>query len=381
MEKLIRAAMNRPFQTGTLIRSNLEAALHTAQADHIVTATFDEDECIFINAARRAGLPAIELDDLRRLVCQAHAQIDASEQPDRSCAHTRVSVEENVGTERMRVLLCAIFADAPIERPECVRVALATCAYMLARVIERNLEHDNSVAKIRRRLERTIRDRAFSTVYQPIVRLADGRIAGFEALTRFDDAKELTPDRWFAQAIEIGVQDMFEHAVMRQALEGLTAMPDDAYISLNVSPETILYGTLDRALEGAPLERIMLEVTEHASVDNYQDIADLLKPFRDHGMRLAVDDAGAGYASFRHILKLQPDIIKLDRSLIERIDEDVGARALTAAVTRFCEETCCTVVAEGVETEAELDALRNLKVGKAQGYLIGRPGALAQWVQ
>lgn len=97
---------------------------------------------------------------------------------------------------------------------------------------------------------------------------------------------------------------------------------------------------------------------------------------RQRGLKLAVDDAGAGFASFRHILKLKPDVIKLDTSLIRQIDTDTGCRALAAALIRFAEETGSKVVAEGVETEAELQALRELKVTKAQGYLLGRPAPL-----
>nr|WP_247655455.1 EAL domain-containing protein [Stutzerimonas frequens] len=93
-------------------------------------------------------------------------------------------------------------------------------------------------------------------------------------------------------------------------------------------------------------------------------------------MRLAVDDAGAGYASFRHILKLKPDVIKLDASLIRNVDSDTGCRALAAALIRFAEETGCKVVAEGVETQEELAMLRRLEVNKAQGYLLGRPAPL-----
>lgn len=105
-------------------------------------------------------------------------------------------------------------------------------------------------------------------------------------------------------------------------------------------------------------------------------IAEKLSSLRQRGLRLAVDDAGAGYASFRHILKLKPDVIKLDSSLVAAIDKDGGIRALAAALIRFAEETGSKVVAEGVETEQELQVLRQLKVNKAQGYLLGRPGPL-----
>ncbi|WP_293229916.1 EAL domain-containing protein [Paludibacterium sp.] len=129
-------------------------------------------------------------------------------------------------------------------------------------------------------------------------------------------------------------------------------------------------------LAGFPLDRLMLEVTEHTSVDDYVQIAAALKPLRDSGLKLAVDDAGAGYASFRHILKLQPDVIKLDVSLIRQIDSDTGCRALAGALIRFAEETGSKIVAEGVETVEELRALRELQVNKAQGYLLGRPALI-----
>lgn len=117
----------------------------------------------------------------------------------------------------------------------------------------------------------------------------------------------------------------------------------------------------------------MLEVTEHASVSDYSLIAAELAPLRRKGLTLAVDDAGAGFASFRHILKLKPDVIKLDISLIHSIDTDIGCRALAAALIRFAEETGSKVVAEGVETAAELHVLRELGISLAQGYLLGRP--------
>lgn len=121
------------------------------------------------------------------------------------------------------------------------------------------------------------------------------------------------------------------------------------------------------------MERIVIEVTEHARITDYAQISGALNPLRRHGLRLAVDDAGSGYASFRHILKLKPDIIKMDSTLIHQIDSDTGSRALGAAIVRFAEETNCTVVAEGVETDAELMVLRSLNVRHAQGYLLGRP--------
>jgi EAL domain-containing protein (putative c-di-GMP-specific phosphodiesterase class I) len=121
------------------------------------------------------------------------------------------------------------------------------------------------------------------------------------------------------------------------------------------------------------LSRVVLEITEHTTVEDYAKLHEVLRPLRERGMRLSIDDAGAGYSSFRHILRLRPDFIKLDISLTRDIDSDRGRRALAAALIGFARETGAELIAEGVETESELATLRKLGVHKAQGYLLGRP--------
>ena len=185
-----------------------------------------------------------------------------------------------------------------------------------------------------------------------------------------------TPDIWFEEAAEIGLQQTLELAVIAKALRNLSRLPEDTYISINASPTTVLSGTLGKALLRYPCDRLMLELTEHSSVNDYAQIVNVLEPLRQRGLQLAVDDAGAGFASFRHILELKPNVIKLDTSLIRQIDIDTGHRALAAALVRFAQETGSQVVAEGVETEAELAILRELGVDKAQGYLLGRPAPI-----
>jgi EAL domain-containing protein (putative c-di-GMP-specific phosphodiesterase class I) len=145
-------------------------------------------------------------------------------------------------------------------------------------------------------------------------------------------------------------------------------------LAVNASPETVLDPRLDTLLHSIPSpERLVLEITEHAAVDHYEAIAQRLKSYRTRGLKIAVDDAGAGYASFRHILNLVPDRIKLDMSLTRDIDVDPARRALAAALIHFSAETGSTLVAEGVETAAELATLQELGVNKAQGYFLGRP--------
>lgn len=249
-------------------------------------------------------------------------------------------------------------------------------ADFVARLLEQQLAHDQGRQQRLGRVQDVLRERRFCMVFQPIIDLPSRRVVSYEALARFQAEPVQPPDRWLADAAAVGLQEQLERALMASALASLPQLPDGITLSLNVSPATILDAGFATVFEGMPLHRIVLEVTEHASIADYDAIAQRLGPLRAAGLGLAVDDAGAGFASFRHILQLRPDLIKLDATLIRGIDNARGSRALAAALIRFAEETGCHIVAEGVETEAELAALRELKVDKAQGFLLGRPGPL-----
>ncbi|PSN10777.1 diguanylate phosphodiesterase [filamentous cyanobacterium CCT1] len=249
-----------------------------------------------------------------------------------------------------------------------------------ARQIGRELEAVQAHQEMTQRVISVLESSAFTLVYQPIVRLADRKIIGFEALTRFWSRPIRSPDVWFSEAAEVGFSEQLEMAAIARALESLAALPEDIYLSVNVSPDNILNGAVERVLQGAPLHRIVLEVTEHDAIPDYSSFGERLASLRDRGVRLAVDDAGAGYANFLHILQLNPDIIKLDISLIRNIDTDPTRRALTAALVGFAQQTNSYIVAEGVETPSELTALQQLQVKTAQGYLLGYPIPLGETV-
>lgn len=183
-------------------------------------------------------------------------------------------------------------------------------------------------------------------------------------------------DQWFAEAAEVGRGVELELLAIRHALAGIAALPGDVYLSVNAASETVLSPSLAETLAGHPLERIVLEITEHDCIDDFEALEAAVAPLRAKGVRLAVDDAGAGHSGLQQILKLRPDLIKLDRSLIEGIGDDPGRRALASALTMFARETGSRLIAEGVETEAELAMLRALGMDKVQGYLLGRPGPL-----
>lgn len=249
-----------------------------------------------------------------------------------------------------------------------------------ARQIDRRLEAIRARREMTARVRTVLDSRNIRMVYQPIYDFVLDRIVGFEALTRFAATPSRTPDVWFSEAAQVGLGEELETRVIETALLGLDQLPEDTYLSLNVSPEHVASGAITRALEGVALDRIVLEVTEHVAVSEYSPFAAMLEPLRARGLRLAIDDAGAGFASFRHILQLDPNIIKLDMSLIRHIDTDLRRRALAAALIRFAEETDSKVIAEGVETAAELRELRRLHVRMAQGYLLGRPMPIADAV-
>jgi EAL domain-containing protein (putative c-di-GMP-specific phosphodiesterase class I) len=209
--------------------------------------------------------------------------------------------------------------------------------------------------------------------YQPIYDLNSRRMVGVEGLSRFDAIPQRTPDYWFAEAEAVGLGPTLEAQAIKAALRSLAPCPPNLTLDVNGSPALIMSGLLEDALESTSFGRITLEITEHASVEDYQLLLDRLAPLRRRGLRLAVDDAGAGFASLRHILRLEPDLVKLDVSLTRGIDNDVKRRALASALVAFARQTGTSILAEGVETAAELEALRSLGVTLAQGYYLAKP--------
>jgi EAL domain-containing protein (putative c-di-GMP-specific phosphodiesterase class I) len=212
-------------------------------------------------------------------------------------------------------------------------------------------------------------------VYQPIVHLESGTLSGVEALCRFDDGR--APDMWFKQCEDAGLGAAMDRAVIDVALEDLHSLPP-GYLSLNLSVATLSdpQPLIDRLRPAVAVRPIVLELTEHSVVEDYETVVEVLRLVRDAGVQLAVDDAGAGYSTFQHILRLRPDIIKLDRSITHGINEDPARRALTSALVIFAAEINASVVAEGIETEDELTTLRTTGVARGQGFWLGRPAPL-----
>lgn len=222
-----------------------------------------------------------------------------------------------------------------------------------------------------------LQEKTFLTAFQPIHELATGAVIGVEALARFVDDDGGSPEHWFSEAATVGLAADLEFAALESALTAATGLPSHLYVALNLSPETCLDPRLPGFLAGSGIapNRLVLELTENLAVAAYAPLVGALAPLRGQGLRIAVDDAGAGFASMRHILHLHPDIIKLDRSLIAGIDQDPGQRALGAAMVEFAQQIQAQLVAEGIESEAELAAVTRLGMYSGQGYVLGRPSA------
>lgn len=212
-----------------------------------------------------------------------------------------------------------------------------------------------------------------STVFQPIVSLGDGRTVGFESLSRFRAEPQRPPDRWIAEAHAVGLGLEIEVECVRRACALRHTIPAGAYLSVNMSPDAILAPEMEEALGDGTLEGLVIEITEHEAVGDYARLSSRLADYRGRGALVAIDDAGAGHASMRHVTQLNPDYIKIDRSLIHDIHLDHAKRALVRSMVTLEKELGAAIVAEGIESTDELATLRSLGVPYGQGYLLARP--------
>jgi EAL domain-containing protein (putative c-di-GMP-specific phosphodiesterase class I) len=215
-----------------------------------------------------------------------------------------------------------------------------------------------------------------SMVFQPIIDVVNDEVVAVEALARFDVTPYRSPDVWFNEAHENGFGVELELLAITRALAELPMLPESVALSINAGPETVMAAGFHEAILGVPAHRVIVELTEHNAIDDYPGLVDSLRSLRQKGTRISIDDTGSGYSSLAHILKLAPDLIKLDRDLVSGIDVDPVRRALAAALVSFAAETGAQIVAEGVETEDELMVLRQLGLRYAQGYYLGRPATL-----
>lgn len=252
--------------------------------------------------------------------------------------------------------------------------AVIDYASILSVVAGPALADRRGVAETRSRLEHVLTEREFHPVFQPIVDLESREIVGYEALTRFTDGAR--PDLRFTEAASVGLGPDYELAAIEAALAAASHLPGEAFLTLNVSPRLVLEsGRRLRKMIRATSRRLILELTEHVPIDDYAALREAIGKLGDVG--IAIDDAGAGYTSMRHILELRPTFAKLDISLVRGIEADELRQALAAGLDYFALRSGFHLIAEGVESEDEATTLRRLGVEFAQGYLFGRPEPIA----
>jgi PAS domain S-box-containing protein len=263
------------------------------------------------------------------------------------------------------------------ESGEAVEIVCSTRLLGDRRVVERlsSEDHRDSLDRVQAVLDKERID----PVYQPILDLETGQVIALEALSRFPADPQRGPDRWFAEAWDVGLGIPLELLAVRIAATALPRLPDDVSLCVNASPPTVFSGRFLSCF-GDSADRITVELTEHLNVDDYEGFTSRLRPLREAGGRVAIDDFGAGYASLRHIIKVHPEWIKLDITLTERVDENPLVHALARALVTFADEVGVRVIAEGIETEEELEALIDAGFRYGQGFYFGLPAPLDEVV-
>jgi EAL domain-containing protein (putative c-di-GMP-specific phosphodiesterase class I) len=250
---------------------------------------------------------------------------------------------------------------------------------VLAEVVADQLDREQLESE-KHRLEwsriRAVLDRDDLDVeFQPVFDLTDCRIVSLEALTRFWVDPMRPPNAWFAEAAQVGLGAELELMAIRTALDRLDEFPPEVALALNVSPATAIDPRFTELLLDVA-DRVVIEITEHAAVDDYDALLSALMPLRERGAQLAIDDVGAGFANLRHILRLAPDIVKLDLSLTQEISRDPAREALASSLVGWAGGVGASIVAEGISSDEDLELLRALGVDYGQGYHLARPSAL-----
>jgi EAL domain-containing protein (putative c-di-GMP-specific phosphodiesterase class I)/CheY-like chemotaxis protein len=275
------------------------------------------------------------------------------------------------------LLAVADRADGPMPQRILNRLTdLAEVAELMGGFLGPLAESGAAEVVFRRQVETVIETRAFQPHFQPIVRIHDGAIVAFEALTRFRDGR--SPDIHFAEARRAGLQAELEMATLAAAMRDAELLPERTKLHVNVTPARLLdTERLPELLLRSP-RPLVIELTEHEPIGNY---AELLAAIEDlgNGVEIAVDDAGSGYASLRHIQSLRPRTVKLDLQWVHALETDPAIHALVTGLVEFGRQLGCAIVGEGVETDAQHAALIGLGVAYGQGYRYGRPAPAAEW--
>lgn len=228
---------------------------------------------------------------------------------------------------------------------------------------------------------RGVLDTDLTVHVQPIIDLQSRATVALEALARFPGHPQPTPDWWFLNAHRVGLGVELELHAVRAALALFAVLPAEVRLSVNAGPAALLHPGFLGLVRSVPTTRLTIELTEHTRVTDYEPLLAVRAELKELGVRLAMDDAGSGFAGLSQLRRLLPDIVKIDRDLVAGVDEDPVRQTLCRALVDFACRIGAYVIGEGVETEAEAAMLQSLGVERAQGYLFGRPVAVPTFMQ
>lgn len=210
--------------------------------------------------------------------------------------------------------------------------------------------------------------------FQPIVDLRRGIAVGFEVLARFPDIIGLGPEAVFKAAHDMGRQVELEEILVRKALESRFQLPQDCFLSINVSPVLLVSDRWDHLLSDYPdMSGVVVEITEQNRIHDYDMVRAKLARIRAKGGSIAIDDTGSGYSSLKHVMELTPNFIKLDRFFVDGCHSEPAKLAMIEMIGQAADRLDAWIIAEGIELPPELDELMRLRVPMGQGYLLGRP--------
>lgn len=246
-------------------------------------------------------------------------------------------------------------------------------------------DHEMSEQRVRGMVRDVIRRQQFRPVFQPVHDIETSQTLYCEGLTRMDPDVRVNVMQLLGAAHSVGIGPELELAYARRIIEEHKRSDDallgtcnaGAGVAVNLSEETLFSEAFDQFLTHEAEPGLIIELTEHDPVQDYTQLAGVVARLREAGVQLAVDDAGSGYTSLRHILDLKPDIIKIDQRLSARVDSDPEAMALMRSLQGYCNETGTVLVVEGIERADQLSALRQLGVRFVQGFHVGAPRTLA----
>lgn len=286
-------------------------------------------------------------------------------------AYIGAPIEFSTG-ELFGMLCCLNRSPNPSLKEQDARF-LKVLADLVAPFIEREKRDEEKLETKRARIQRVLDEKLIQVLLQPIVDLTTGKVVGAEALSRFQAEPHRSPDQWFTEAAEVGLGCELELKAAALAVQKLKDLGPGTYLSINVSPSTLIRCELRDLLQDVDAERIIIELTEHELATDPELLESRVRTLRSLGVRFAIDDAGAGYSGLARVLQLVPNKIKLDMGLTRNIDSDPAKRALASALMAFSQEVGAMIIAEGIENEAELRTIRQIGIRRGQGYHLHRP--------